>query len=113
MVDVAAAISAVSSAIGLAREINQIDVEVDKAGLKLKVAELTSALADAKLAIAGTGEALSALERQVSELKSMFRFKAENNPAARLHVRRPQGRGSSGPAILPGLRTEWPLHPSS
>jgi hypothetical protein len=76
--DVAGTISAVTAAIGFARELNSVDGQVDQAALKLKVAELTTALADAKLGMVEVAEQLRAKDKEIADLKERLRYRAEN-----------------------------------
>ena len=75
--DIAALLTTVSAAIGFARELNNVDVQLDQATLKLKVAELTSALADAKLGLVDVAEQMRAKDTQIGELKNSLVYKAE------------------------------------
>lgn len=68
--DVAALLSTISAAIGFARELSSVDVQVDQASLKLKIAELTGALADAKLGLIDVAEAMRALQAEVDRLSA-------------------------------------------
>lgn len=76
--DVAGAISAVTAAIGFARELNNVDVQVDQASLKLKVAELTTSLADAKLGMVEVAEELRKKDAEIASLVEQVRYRAEN-----------------------------------
>src|SRR5690606_29950007 len=76
--DIAGAISAVTAAIGFARELNSIEGQVDQAVLKLKVAELTTALADAKLGMVEVAEQLHSKDKTIADLKERLRYRAEN-----------------------------------
>ncbi|MGN6307301.1 MAG: hypothetical protein ACTHNH_20990 [Mesorhizobium sp.] len=76
MVDVAGAISAVTAAIGFARELNNVDIQVDQAALKLKIAELTGSLAEAKLGLVEIADQLRDKDGEIARLRSAFEFKA-------------------------------------
>lgn len=76
--DVTGAISAVTAAIGFARELNNVDVQVDQAALKLKVADLTTALADAKLGLVEVAEQLREKDSKIAALIEQVRYRAEN-----------------------------------
>lgn len=68
--DIAGAISAVTAAIGFARELNQVGAQVDQAALKLKIAELTGALAEAKLGLVDVAEQLRAKDAEINRLST-------------------------------------------
>jgi len=76
--DVAGAISAVTAAIGFARELNGVDVQLDQASLKLKIAELTTSLADAKLGLVDIAEQLRAKDAELASLRQQIQYRAEN-----------------------------------
>lgn len=76
--DIAGAISAVTAAIGFARELNNVNIQVDQATLKLKVAELTTALADAKLGLVDVAELLRDKEQEIARLTGLLAYKASN-----------------------------------
>ncbi|MCX5579462.1 hypothetical protein [Kaistia terrae] len=75
--DIGGAISAVTAAIGFARELNNVDIQVDQASLKLKVAELTTALADAKLGLVDVADELHAGEKEIARLQDAIAFKTD------------------------------------
>lgn len=66
--DIAATISAVSAAIGLAKEIRSIDTQVDQAELKLKIADLTSSLAEAKMGLVDVADQIREKDDEISRL---------------------------------------------
>jgi len=75
--DPATVISTISAAIGFARELNQVGRTLDEVQWKLKIAELTSALADAKVAATELKDEIEARDRQIAELKAAFAFHGE------------------------------------
>ncbi|MEJ5019301.1 hypothetical protein WH297_06050 [Ochrobactrum vermis] len=75
MVDITAALSAVTAAIGLAKELRSIDKEYDKAELKLKIADLAEALADAKQNILSIGDDIKERDDEIRHLKDLLSFK--------------------------------------
>lgn len=75
--DIPAAISAVTAAIGLAKELNSIDVQLDQAGLKLKIAELTSALAETKLGLVDLAEQINARDKKIAELTDGLKYRVD------------------------------------
>ncbi|KQQ46511.1 hypothetical protein ASF69_04600 [Rhizobium sp. Leaf311] len=68
--DIAGSISAVTSALGLVKELREIDAQFDKAEMKLKVAELTVALSDAKLGLVDVAQTLKQKDQEIETLKS-------------------------------------------
>lgn len=70
--DIAGAISAVGASISLVKEIRGIDVDVDKAELKLKIADLATSLSDAKLALVEVREQVQAQEAQLADMRALL-----------------------------------------
>lgn len=66
--DLVAGLSAASTAIGIAKDLREIDRGVDEATYKLKLAELASALADTKLALADAKTKISDLSSEIAKL---------------------------------------------
>ncbi len=75
--DIAGTIGAVASALTVVKELRDIDAQLDQATLKLKVPELTSALADAKLGLSEVSEQIRDKDRQIAGLKKDLRFRVE------------------------------------
>lgn len=76
--DIVGTIAAVGSALGVVKELKEIDAQYDQAALKLKIADLTTALADAKLGLVDVAEQLKAKDGEISDLKAKLRYRAEN-----------------------------------
>lgn len=74
--DIATGLSSLTAAIGLVKELRSIDVQIDKAALKLKIAELTGALADAKVAMVDASETLRSREDELAKLRQALDFRA-------------------------------------
>lgn len=66
--DLMQGLSAVSAGLGIVKELRDLDRSVDEATFKLKLAELTSSLADAKFALVDAKEQSAELESRISEL---------------------------------------------
>ena len=64
MVDIAAAYTAVTSGLGALRTVVDAHYELDKADLKMKMAEAISALSEAKIAMNELQERISTLETE-------------------------------------------------
>jgi DNA-directed RNA polymerase subunit M/transcription elongation factor TFIIS len=73
--DIVGSISAVSAALGLVKELRAIDAQFDKAELKLKIAELTEALSDAKLGLIDVAEELKAKDGLIAGLRERLEFR--------------------------------------
>lgn len=72
MIEFAQALTAVTAAIGLAKELSSTEREVGKAELKLKAAELMCALADAKIALTETHDEIAQRDREIAKLRENF-----------------------------------------
>jgi DNA repair exonuclease SbcCD ATPase subunit len=77
MVDMMTALATASQAVRLAQDLRGIDKAVDEAEFKLKVADLTVALSDLKLALAQAREELSAKDMEIAGLKKQLQRSAE------------------------------------
>lgn len=78
MIDITAitsALSSVKTATDIAKLLTNSDLSLEKAELKLKLAELVSALADAKIQIAEIQELLTEKENKIKELDESFQTK--------------------------------------
>ncbi len=73
---IAAALSSLKTATDIVRFLRDSDLSLEKAELKLKLAELVSALADAKMEIAEVQEALIEKDKRITELEESFQLKA-------------------------------------
>ncbi|PAQ00761.1 hypothetical protein LRP31_07435 [Mesorhizobium mediterraneum] len=76
--DIPGTIAAVGSALSIVKEIRAIDTQIDQATLKLKIAELTSALADAKLGLVDVAQLLHEKAAQITKLTALVKYRAEN-----------------------------------
>ncbi|WP_457301316.1 hypothetical protein [Phyllobacterium sp. P5_D12] len=76
--DIAGAVSAITAALGFVKELSAIDVQADKAQLKLKIADITGALADAKLGLIDAMETVREKDKELAEAKAALKFRAEN-----------------------------------
>lgn len=69
-------IQTISAALKVAREPNDINVEYDKADLKLKIADLASNLASAQLQFIEVQNELQSRDDRIIELEKLVRLKA-------------------------------------
>lgn len=76
--DIAGSIAAVGSALTIVKELKEIDAQLDQAALKLKIAELTEALAEAKLGLVDVLEDLRAKDQEIVRLNEKLKYRAEN-----------------------------------
>ena len=75
--DLPAALSSVSTALTIVKQLNDIDKRMDEAGFKLKIAEATSALADAKLGLIDAQNEIRSKDAEIVSLKSLFQRREE------------------------------------
>lgn len=75
--DLVSGLSAASTALGIVKDLREIDRSVDEAGFKLKLAELTEALADARIA-------LSDAKGEIAEKNSEIRLLKDALASAKL-----------------------------
>ncbi|WP_296766233.1 hypothetical protein [Sediminimonas sp.] len=71
--DIASGLSAASTAINIAKDLRDIDRSVDEATFKLKIAELTKALADTEIALSEARTELSEKQVEINELEAALR----------------------------------------
>lgn len=77
MVDFVSALQAASAALNVLKELNQVDREFDKAALRLKVAELSGALATVQIALADAQAEARKKDDEIAKLQSNFKQKTE------------------------------------
>jgi hypothetical protein len=97
MVDFVTALTAIGQALNVVKGLNQIDREFDKADLKLRVAELSTALATAQITLAEAQKEAVDKDTEIAKLKAAFREKQELVELHGFHYRKrsdgsPQGR---------------------
>lgn len=81
-----------------AKELRDIDNQFDKAELKLKIADLSSALADAKHGILDAGDLVKAKDQEIEALKETLRFKADTVLVNGYRYRKNDDGGAAGHA---------------
>ncbi|WJR67652.1 hypothetical protein QTA58_02485 [Neorhizobium sp. CSC1952] len=75
MVDIATGLSMAAQAIGIAKDLREIDKGLDAGEFKAKMAELYSSLADVKMALADAQEELKARNQEIERLRASFAIK--------------------------------------
>jgi len=77
MVDIAGALAILGQAIGIAKDLREIDKGLDAGEFKARMADLYGSLADVKMALADAQEELKARDKTISELRGNFEKRAE------------------------------------
>jgi len=75
--DITGALTAVSTAVGIAKDLKEIDKGLGEADLKLKIAELTGALADTKIALTEIQAEIAEKDAAIEDLKKQFEIRAD------------------------------------
>jgi len=86
--DIIAGISALNTAIDIARKVNAAQGAYDAATLKYELAEMLTKLAEAKITLADAREELAAKDRSIAELKLASAFVGETIVRDQLHYRK-------------------------
>lgn len=68
-------LTSLKSATDIAKFLRESDISLERAELKLKLADLIGALADAKIELTEVQESLSAKDKRISELEEAFQSK--------------------------------------
>jgi len=71
-VDIISGLSAASQAIKIAKDLRSLDRSVDEADFKLKLAELTEALADTRIALSEAKEDIAEKDSEIRKLQSQL-----------------------------------------
>src|SRR5688572_28122120 len=77
MADFATTLTVLGHALNVVKGLNQIDREFDKAELKMKVAELSGALATAQITLAEAQREAADKDAEIGRLKASFRAKQD------------------------------------
>lgn len=72
MATVSAVLGSLKTATDIAKFIRESDVSIERAELKLKIADLVSALADVKIELVDLQEVFAAKEQRIRELEGAF-----------------------------------------
>jgi DNA-directed RNA polymerase subunit M/transcription elongation factor TFIIS len=77
MVDFVTAAQAVTAGLNALRELSQVDKEYDKAALRLKIAELSNALATVQITLAEAQTEAANKDAEIAKLQANFKKKEE------------------------------------
>lgn len=77
LTSVIAVLNGLKTATEIAKTLKDVDVSIEKAELKLQMAELISAIADAKISAAEVQELILQKDKEIEELKKSLQKKAE------------------------------------
>jgi DNA-directed RNA polymerase subunit M/transcription elongation factor TFIIS len=77
MVDIAATLAVLGQAIGIAKDLREIDKGLDAGEFKARMAELYGSLADVKMALADAQEELRAKDKTIADLRANFEKRAD------------------------------------
>lgn len=72
---ISTALTSLKAATDIAKFLRESDMSLEKADLKLKLAELVSALADAKIQLVEIQDALQAKDKRIAQLEDAFQVK--------------------------------------
>lgn len=72
---IATILSSIKTATDIAKFLRESDLSIERAELKLKLADLVSALAEARMELAEIQETLAAKDKQIAELEEAFQSK--------------------------------------
>lgn len=97
MVDFVTGLQAAAAGLSVLKELNKVDNEYDKAALKLKVAELSNALATVQITLAEAQTEAAKKDAEIAKLRDNFKQKDELVEHNGHHYRRgpdghPRGR---------------------
>lgn len=81
-------LSAVNTAIDIARRIVTTEGDIEKAELKLRMAELLERLAEAKITVVEIQDGLRAKDEEIANLIEAFAFRDETIVVKNLHYRK-------------------------
>jgi DNA-directed RNA polymerase subunit M/transcription elongation factor TFIIS len=74
--DIASTLTTITAALGLAKELRDINDQVNEAELRLKVAELMTALADARTGLVEVAEQMRSKDGEIEKLRSELAFRS-------------------------------------
>jgi hypothetical protein len=93
-----AAFTAASQALGLAKTLVEVDRTLDHATFKMKIADLSSNVADLKLALIEAQSEAAGKDEAIAKLKEAFAFREEQTVRVRglRYEKAPDGSGPEG-----------------
>ena len=94
------ALTTASQALGLAKTLVDIDRTVDHATFKMKIAELSSNVADLKIALTDAQSEAAEKDGDIARLKKAFEFREEQTVVVR-GMRYEKAANGSGPVGMP------------
>jgi len=98
MTTIAEGLSALGTALGIVKTLREIDRGVQEAEYKLQIANMTSALADAKLALVDAQDTARSQKDEIEKLKAASRFREEETVRANGFLyRKTDGRPAGKP----------------
>jgi len=83
VIDFAVALTSLTKGLEALRAIQEIDKNLDAATYKAKIADLMSAVADAKIALVDAREEIASKDKEIDQLKEGLRFRRENTIVVR------------------------------
>ncbi|WP_105426532.1 hypothetical protein [Neorhizobium tomejilense] len=75
MVDIPGTLAVLSQAIGIVKDLREVEKGLSEGEIKARMAEMYSSLADVKMALADTQEELRAKDQEIDRLRSAFATK--------------------------------------
>jgi hypothetical protein len=108
MVDFVTGLQAAAAGLSVLKELNKVDNEYDKAALKLKVAELSNALATVQITLAEAQTEAAKKDAEIAKLQGNFKQKEEMVEYHGFHYRKggdgkPKGRAYCPRCLDKGL----------
>ncbi len=106
MIDFAVALASVTKGLEVLKTMQEIDKNYDAATYKRKIAELMSAVADAKMALIEAREDAASKDKEIDRLKDGLRFRHENTVVVRgFRYEKGQNEGPIGMPFCPRCDT--------
>lgn len=76
LISIIAVLNGLKTATEIAKTVKDIDISIEKAELKLQMAELINAIADAKVSVAEIQEVVAKKDKEIGQLKESLQMKA-------------------------------------
>lgn len=110
MVDIVGGLAALGNALGIVKELNQLQGELDRATLRLKIADLTGELASARITMAEAQDEMREKDNQIRKLTENFKAKAELVESRGYMYRKRRDGKPQGRPYCPRCLQEGQLH---